>query len=75
MMEFELFMKVCTAIENTKNTEEILKKLPKAFNRLSKENNFEDMSKVSFHLEQVFMSRKYTEDNGKRLELNINYKN
>ena len=38
-------------------------------------NNFEDMSKVSFHLEQVFMSRKYTEDNGKRVELNINYKN
>ena len=37
-------------------------------------DNFEDMSKISFFLEQVYMSRKYTEDNGKRVELNLNYK-
>jgi len=38
-------------------------------------NNFEDMSKISFYLEQVYMSRKYNEDDGKRTELNLNYKN
>lgn len=38
-------------------------------------NNYEDMSKVSFYLEQIYMSRKYTEDNGKRVELNIDYRN
>lgn len=38
-------------------------------------NNFEDMTKVSFYLEQVYMSRKYTEENGKRVELNLDYKN
>ena len=38
-------------------------------------NNFEDMSKISFYLEQVYMARKYTEDNGKRAESNITYKN
>jgi len=38
-------------------------------------NNYEDMSKISFYLEQVFTGRKYTEDNGKRVELNLDYKN
>ena len=38
-------------------------------------NNYEDMSKISFYLEQVYMARKYTEDNGKRVELNLNYQN
>lgn len=38
-------------------------------------NNYDDMSKISFYLEQVFMSRKYTEEDGKRSELNLNYKN
>jgi len=46
MMDFELFMKVCNALKNTKNIEESLKKFPKAFDKLSKENNFEDMSRV-----------------------------
>ena len=38
-------------------------------------NNYEDMTKISFYLEQVYMSRKYSEDNGKRVELNLNYRN
>ena len=68
MMEFELFMKVCTAIKNTKNTEEILKKLPKAFNRLSKENNFEDMPRAIVALDifatsiKPIVDKYYSED-------------
>ena len=38
-------------------------------------DNFEDMTKISFFLEQVYMSRKFTDDNGKRVELNTTYKN
>ena len=38
-------------------------------------DNFEDMSKISFYLEQVFMSRRYTEDNGKRSETGLNFQN
>ena len=38
-------------------------------------NNYEDMSKISFYLEQVYMSRKYSDEDGKRVELNLNYKN
>ena len=38
-------------------------------------NNYDDMSKISFYLEQVYMSRKYTENDGKQTETNINYKN
>ncbi len=38
-------------------------------------DNYEDMSKISFYLEQVYMSRKYTDENGKRVELDLNYKN
>lgn len=38
-------------------------------------NNYEDMSKISFYLEQEFISRKYYEEDGKRLETRINYKN
>lgn len=45
MMDFELFMKVCNALKNIKNIEEIMKKFPKALDRLSKENNIEDMSR------------------------------
>ena len=39
-------------------------------------NNYEDMSKLSFYLEQTFIARKYTEqDGGKRVENNIDYRN
>ena len=38
-------------------------------------NNFDDMSKISFYLEQVYMTRKYSENDGKREEINLNYKN
>lgn len=38
-------------------------------------NNYDEMSKISFYLEQVFMQRKYTEEDGKRIENNITYKN
>ena len=38
-------------------------------------NNFEDMSKISFYLEQVYMSRKYTENDGKREEIQTNFRN
>ena len=38
-------------------------------------NNAEDMSKISFYLEQVYMSRKYSEEDGKRTETNVSYKN
>lgn len=38
--------------------------------------NYEDMSKLSFYLEQVFTARKYSEaDGGKRIENNLGYKN
>ena len=36
-------------------------------------NNFEDMQKISFYLEQEYMSRKYTDDDGTRREINIDY--
>lgn len=38
-------------------------------------NNFDDKSKISFYLEQVYMSRKYSENDGKREEINLDYKN
>ena len=38
-------------------------------------NDYEDMSKVSFYLEQVFMSRKYGDDNDKQVEKNIDFHN
>ena len=38
-------------------------------------NNFDDMSKISFYLEQVYMARKYSENDGRREEINLNYKN
>ena len=38
-------------------------------------DNYDDMTKISFYLEQVFMSRKYTDEDGKRTESNITYKN
>ena len=38
--------------------------------------NYDDMSKLSFYLEQTFTSRKYSEaDSGKRVETAISYKN
>lgn len=37
-------------------------------------DNYDDMTKISFYLEQVFMSRKYSEEDGKRSETNITYK-
>ncbi len=38
-------------------------------------NNYEDMTKISFYLEQVFTSRKYSEEDGKRVETQNDYKN
>ncbi len=38
-------------------------------------NNYEDMLKLSFYLEQVFTERKYTDEDGKQVLRNINYKN
>ena len=39
-------------------------------------NNYDDMSKISFYLEQVFMARKYSEDSSNnRVELNLGYRN
>ena len=38
--------------------------------------NYDEMSKISFYLEQVYMSRKYSEgDGGKQTENNINFRN
>lgn len=37
-------------------------------------DNYEDMSKISFHLEQAYMARKYSDEDGKRVEKNIDYK-
>ena len=38
--------------------------------------NYDDMSKLSFYLEQIFTARKYNEsDGGKRVETSLNYKN
>ena len=37
-------------------------------------DNYDDMSKISFYLEQAYMSRKYTDEDGKRVERNIDYK-
>ena len=36
-------------------------------------NNFEDMSKISFYLEQVYMARKYSDNNGQRTETGLNF--
>lgn len=36
--------------------------------------NYDDMSKISFYLEQVYTERKYKEDNGERTESNLTYK-
>lgn len=38
-------------------------------------DNYDDMTKISFYLEQVFTSRKYSEEDGQRAETNITYKN
>ena len=38
-------------------------------------NNADDISKLSFYLEQVYMSRKYDDSNGERQEQNLTYKN
>ena len=37
-------------------------------------NNYDDMSKISFYLEQVYTTRKYNEDSGGRKETDITYK-
>ena len=37
-------------------------------------NNYDDMSKISFYLEQVFTSRKYSSDDDKVEALNLTYK-
>ena len=37
-------------------------------------NTFEDMSKISFYLEQVFMSRKYTESDNGRVEIKTDFR-
>ncbi len=36
-------------------------------------NNFEDMQKISFYLEQEYMARKYYEEDGERKEINLDY--
>ena len=38
-------------------------------------NNYDEMSKISFYLEQVFTSRKYNDEDGKQVESSITYKN
>ncbi|MDD6272677.1 MAG: type VII secretion protein EssC [bacterium] len=37
-------------------------------------NNYDDMLKLSFYLEQVFTSRKYSDEDGKQIERSISYK-
>lgn len=37
-------------------------------------NNYDDMSKVSFYLEQIYTSRKYNENDGERVESNTTYR-
>ena len=37
-------------------------------------NNYDDMSKISFYLEQVFTSRKFNDDGDKSVPLNLTYK-
>lgn len=36
--------------------------------------NYDDKSKISFYLEQVYTARKYTEENGKRTSSNLTYR-
>ena len=38
-------------------------------------NNYDEVSKISFYLEQVYMNRKYSENDGKREENNITFRN
>ena len=38
-------------------------------------NSYDEMSKISFYLEQVYMDRKYSDNDGKRVENDIDYKN
>ena len=38
-------------------------------------SNYDEMSKLSFYLEQVYMNRKYSDNDEKRVETDINYKN
>ena len=38
-------------------------------------NNYDEMTKISFYLEQVFMARKYSDSDGKQVENNLNYNN
>ena len=37
-------------------------------------NDFDEMSKISFYLEQVFTARKYADNDGKQIENDIDYK-
>lgn len=37
-------------------------------------NEFDDMTKLSFYLEQIYTQRKYSEDDGKRVETGYTYK-
>jgi len=38
-------------------------------------DNYDDISKISFYMDQVFTSRKYSDEDGKQVETNITYKN
>ena len=38
-------------------------------------SNYDEMSKISFYLEQVFMARKYSDNDGKQVENNYTYRN
>ncbi len=37
-------------------------------------NNYDEMMKLSFYLEQVYTSRKYSDEDGKQVERNIDYR-
>ena len=38
-------------------------------------NNYDEMMKLSFYLEQVYTARKYSDEDGKQVENNIDYRN
>ncbi len=38
-------------------------------------NNYDEMMKLSFYLEQVYTARKYNDDDGKQVEINTNFRN
>ena len=65
--------------EQTSNIWNSLKILPHAWSDSKNirfyANNYDEMSKISFYLEQVWTARKYNENDGKLVENEISYKN